>query len=250
MELYNFCMYLGFTGFFAMALLSLGSLSHGARGSHHSHGHNAHGGRGTHHVHGARAGHEAHGVGGQTTVGHGHGGRHAQQAHGAHHGHGHSSGQGRSSFLGSVGRRSGGFFFNLLSPRVFFSLMLGFGATGMLVPGSVVPEPYRMVLAMGGGFGFEHLLVGPMWNFLFRFASDPARTLESAVCEEAQAVTNFDASGNGLISIDLDGQVVQVLGTLNLQQRGTGTRVRSGDRLFVEAVDAKRNSCTVSLIHT
>jgi hypothetical protein len=142
---------------------------------------------------------------------------------------------------------------------------LGFGATGILLKAMEPPllaalTPYaglvndpgmavragRFALAMGGGWGFEHLVVSPLWNFMFRFAS-PAHTLESALCEDARAVTNFDESGHGLIAIDLDGQVVQVLGRLTPGQRAAGVRVRAGDSLFVEAVDPQRNSCTVSL---
>jgi len=262
MEMYKFCMYLGFTGIVAMALLSIGSLSHGVHGGHlghdsgdhpghggHGHSGHAHGGH-VHgsHVHGAHTGHEMHGVGGHAAHGHvslDH--HHGHDVHGVHEGH--DVAQGRS-YLAFAGRQSGNFLLSLLSPRVFFSLMLGFGATGMVVPASVVPEPYKLAVALGGGFGFEHLFVAPLWNFMFRFASNPARTLETAVAEEAQAVTNFDASGCGLISIDLDGQIVQVLGKLNAQQRRDGTRVRTGDRLFVEAVDTQRNSCTVSLIRS
>lgn len=153
----------------------------------------------------------------------------------------------------------------LLSPRVLFSLLAGFGATGIFLkamepalvaaltpysgligdPGFVA-QTGRFTLAVGGGWGFEHLVVSPLWNFMFRFAS-PAHTLESALCEEARAVTDFDASGHGLIAVDLDGQVMQVLGRLSAEARATGARVRTGDVLFIEAVDTQRNSCTVSL---
>ena len=70
------------------------------------------------------------------------------------------------------------------------------------------------------------------------------------MCEEARAVTDFDSSGHGLIAIDLDGQVVQVLGRLVTADRSAGVRVRTGDVLFVEAVDTRRNSCTVSLFNS
>lgn len=138
---------------------------------------------------------------------------------------------------------------SLLSPRVFFSFLLGFGAVGVLLPRLWLAEPWRFLAACGGGTAFEVLLVAPLWNFTFRFASNPARTLDSMVCEEAKAVTNFDAGGNGLIALDLDGQVVQVLGVLAPTARGQGVCVHAGDRLFIEAVDTKRNSCTVSLLN-
>ncbi len=62
--------------------------------------------------------------------------------------------------------------------------------------------------------------------------------------EEGQAVTNFDATGCGLIAVDLDGQVRQLLGNLLPEERTGGGRVRAGDRVFIRAVDPLRNSCT------
>ena len=124
--------------------------------------------------------------------------------------------------------------------------MLGFGAVGVLLKQPLPLEPWRFALAFCGGIGFEKLMMGPTWNAWMSFASKPARTLESAVAEEAKAATNFDADGHGLIILDLDGEVVQVLGRLSEAQRREGITVRSGERLFVEDVDAARNRCTVS----
>jgi len=79
------------------------------------------------------------------------------------------------------------------------------------------------------------------------FASQPAQTLEHAVLDEGTAVTNFDAHGNGIVSVELDGQVVQILGTLQASDRAMGVRVRAGTRLRIEDVDTTRNRCTVSV---
>ena len=81
-----------------------------------------------------------------------------------------------------------------------------------------------------------------------RFASRPALTLESCVTDSATAVTSFDAAGQGLVAIELDGQVVQVLATLVAGERTAGAMVRAGDRVRIDAVDADRNRCTVSLL--
>jgi hypothetical protein len=136
----------------------------------------------------------------------------------------------------------------MLSPRVIFSLLLGFGVSGVLLKHAVTIEPYRWILALCGGFLFERAFVQPLWNLMFRFASNPARTLDSMVLEEARAVTDFDSSGTGLIALDLDGQVMQLLGVLKPEERATGARIRTGDRVFIEAVDAQRNRCTVSRV--
>jgi len=82
-----------------------------------------------------------------------------------------------------------------------------------------------------------------------RFASAPAVTLESSVTDEATAVTSFDANGQGIISLEVDGQVVQILATLRADDRALGAaRVRAGQRVRIDEVDAAQNRCTVSLI--
>ena len=64
--------------------------------------------------------------------------------------------------------------------------------------------------------------------------------------EEAEAVTNFDRHGQGLLAVNLDGQLVQILASLSRDDQKFGVRVRAGERLSITAVNAKRNSCTVT----
>jgi hypothetical protein len=130
---------------------------------------------------------------------------------------------------------------------VAFSVLIGFGAAGILLR-PVLAEPRLFLASLGAGIGFEWLAVGPLWRFLFRFASAPAMTLESAVADEARAVTSFDASGHGLVAVELDGQVVQLLATLTAAERNAARKVRAGDRLRIEAVDTARNRCTVTYL--
>ena len=136
---------------------------------------------------------------------------------------------------------------SLLSPRVLFSICLGLGTAGLLAR-NFFGEPALFGVALAGGILFERLLVAPIWNFGMRFESNPALTLESAVTGEATAVSNFDANGQGLISVEVDGQVLQVLGTLQLADREMHARVPRGAKLRVESVDTERNRCTVSLL--
>jgi hypothetical protein len=184
-----------------------------------------HGGASSHHV-GHHGGHDS---------GHA-GGHHAGHEHAGHHG-GHEHG-------GAIGRLAA-----LFSPRLIFSFLVGLGATGLLVRPLLV-EPLTLGAALLGGFGFERFLVRPLWNFLFRFESQPAALLESAILEEAQAVADFDAAGQGLIQLELDGQVLQLLGTLTREERAAARRVRRGDLLRIEEVDPARNRCTVSFAGT
>ena len=134
-----------------------------------------------------------------------------------------------------------------LSPRVLFNFLVGFGATGLIVERLVGPF-LALPIAILGGIGFEAFVVRPIFNSLFRFESQPAQTLESALMSEGRAVTGFDANGNGLISLELGGEVVQVLGTQLNKEREAGVRIRAGDIVRIEEVDDTRNRCTVSRI--
>jgi hypothetical protein len=134
-----------------------------------------------------------------------------------------------------------------MSPRLLFSVALGLGTAGILLR-PILPEPILVATALALGLIFERFIVTPIWNFTFRFASNPATTLENSVMEEATAVTSFDKNGQGLIAVNVDGQMVQVLGTLHSGDRDMNVKVPAGARLRIEDVDAARNRCTVSLI--
>jgi hypothetical protein len=169
-------------------------------------------------------------------------------ASGQHHLSGHGAHFHAKSGHSAKGSRWSGFLAALISPVVIISLLLGFGATGLLLRPFAAHWPLfllPLVAAIDAGL-FERYLVQPLWRLLFGFASPPAQTLESLVAEEGRAVTNFDASGHGLVVVDLDGQVRQLLGSLAPGERTGGERVRSGDRLVIRAVDPRRNSCTVA----
>jgi hypothetical protein len=228
MDLYIFSVVLGAAGMAAMAFLGFSS-SHGA----------AHQGHDT-------AGHEMHGIGGHghsTSATHGitHRSGHAHDAARAHlTAHTHASPHGHSADWKSH-------LWTWLSPRVLFNFLVGFGATGLIVERLVGPF-LALPIAVVGGIAFELLVVRPIFNSLFRFESAPAQTLESALMSEGRAVTGFDANGNGLISLELGGEVVQVLGVQLNSDRAAGARIRAGDIVRIEEVDSTRNRCTVSRI--
>ena len=214
---YAFCLALGVTGLVVMALLGFGH--HGDTSAH---------------------GHAGH-------AGHGHGGHAGDLGHGGHAGHhGHDTSAGNGGHAGHSHEASGAAkLAGLLSPRVLFSFLVGVGATGMLAR-SFLFEPLLVAAALAGGVAFERFLVGPIWKFIFRFESKPALMLESLVMEEAEAMMDFDAQGQGLIKLELDGQVVQLLGTLAPEERASARRIRRGDVLRIEDFDAAKNRCTVS----
>ena len=174
-------------------------------------------------------------------------GRHGH-AHARAHGHGHVRAGGKHTHrTGSARDTALAWLWNLTSPRVLFSLLIGFGTTGLLVR-SALSRSLALAAAVAGGLLFEQLVVGPAWNFLMRFASAPALTLESCLQDEVQAATGFDANGHGLVTAEVDGQLVQVLATLRTEDRLAGVRIRMGDRLRVEDVDGRRNRCVVSYL--
>ena len=230
MDLYLFCLGLSFGGLLVIALGGLMQQSH-------------HGGHGTgHHGNGAKAHlpvlkfHKA--APSAASV----------RTHAPGHHHGRAP---HPALLFGHFHDAGLFILSLLSPRTFLSILLGFGATGLILrPLAVWPPTLLLLVAAIGGWAFEHFVVRPLWEFLFGFASTPARMLETCVDEESTAATDFDASGHGLVAIEFDGQVRQLLGRLCPEERVAATtvagRVRTGERLFIRSVDDRRNTCTVS----
>ena len=174
-----------------------------------------------------------------------HAGGHGQHSSHGHHdvGHGHSDG-GHPHSNHTHGSSEHSIVSQLLafvSPRAIFSLALGFGAIGMTV--SFLPKILAVLVAGAGAILFERFLVEPYWNALFRFASTPAKNLESVKGALATANTNFDANGQGLIELELDGQVRQVLGTL----QDKTSSVTRGAQVRIEVVNTD-GSCIVSKI--
>jgi len=208
----------------AMAFLGFSS-SHGS--AHHGHdtsGHEMHG-IGTPHVH-------------SITPSHGH-------SVTPSHGHAHAPSAAQAQGHHADGWKSN--VWSWLSPRVLFNFLVGFGATGLILERLVGPV-LALPIAVVGGISFEAFVVRPIFNSLFRFESQPAQTLGSALMSEGRAVTGFDANGNGLIALELGGEVVQVLGTQLKDERNSGVRIRAGDIVRIEGVDDSRNRCTVSRI--
>jgi hypothetical protein len=227
MDVYGFSLALGTTGLAAMAIGGLAHVGHVGHGGHAGHG--GHGGHG----HGTHAGHGH--------AGHGHAGdAHAGHAHTAELHASHAQAQTAPPHSASANILSA-----LFSPRVLFALLVGFGAGGLLA--SPLGEPWRAGAGVLAAAAFEGLLVGPLWRLLFRFESSPAATLETAIEDDARAVMGFDANGQGLVALDVDGQVVQLLATLSADDRARGARVRSGDLVRVSSIDAARNRCTVRI---
>lgn len=225
MDSYTFSLALGGAGLVAMAASGFAHVgNHGGPHGGHNGGHRADAASAQGHGSSTAAAHQQISGHGQAGVARDHGARAA-----------HSGASVRSALVA------------LASPRTIFSLLVGFGLTGF-VGRHFTSGGLLLILAIAGALVFELALVGPMWKFLFRFASEPAASLEGSLMSEAHATSGFDVNGNGLVAVEVDGQLMQCLGTLRLSDRELGVRVHAGDRLRVEQVDAARSRCTVSYV--
>jgi hypothetical protein len=230
--LYEILFWVGALGVAAQSVLGF---AHGHGGHGHS-GEGGSGGGGHSHSHHAHHGPSNHGLG----AGHHHAAGDGHPIAHGHHGEGHAEGhaEAKASFLESP-------LLGLLSPLTLFSLALGAGATGLLV------RPYLSPLlaafaATAGGLGFYGLIVRPMYRLILGFASKPATALEGVVAGEARAVSRFDSSGRGVVSVNVDGQIVRVLAQLEADDREKGVAVTPGETLVVTSVDGEKNVCKVT----
>ena len=224
-------MLIGILGLLAQVLLGGAHTGHaGEAGGHGAGGHGAGG-----------LGHGGHGVGDHGIAGHG--GGHGDSGHAGHTGGiapvgGHHAGTG--------GRGRGSVLLTLLSPIVFFSLCIGIGGTGLLLKHFHLPTVIVAFAALCGGALFYGALIGPMWALVFKFASTPSTALEGAIAREAEAVSTFNAEGKGLVKLIIDGQFVQVLATLETDDREDAPKIARGDLLTVTSVDGRTNTCRVA----
>ena len=181
---------------------------------------------------------------------HGGGSHHGAVGHhggGAHHGGGHthaSAGHHHDS-PGGAGSAMGVATWMLMTPRLLFAILLGFGMIGVAFQ-SWIGGTILLLVAIGGGILVERLIVNPLWKFAMRFVSNPATTLASATMAEAVVVSSFDKNGQGIISFEVDGHVQQVLATLQESDRAAGVRIRAGESVRIEEVDEARQRCIVS----
>jgi hypothetical protein len=168
----------------------------------------------------------------------------------AHHGHTgvvrhggaqpHHQGSHLSDWKGSVASK----LLLAISPLDVFSLCLGAGATGILLRHLV---PNGLVwFAIFGAIFFDFAVVKPLIGLMARFVTKPSAGLEGEVAKPAEAISAFDSSGKGLVKLNLDGQVVQLLANLDANERERGVSVSKGDTVLVIEVDTQRNSCRVS----
>jgi hypothetical protein len=179
----------------------------------------------------AHAGHVA-------VQGHGHG-----QAHGHAHGHAHAHADGHAAEAEQA--TAGSWLMPLVSPLNWFSWSIGAGATGTACHAASLPEPWTAAAAVAGAALFHLGFFKPVWGALAQFASQPAGNLEGCLMQNVEAVTSFNERGEGLVRVVIDGRSEDVLARLSEKERAAGLRVHRGDRLMIEEVDPRTNSCRV-----
>jgi hypothetical protein len=178
-------------------------------------------------------------------AGSGHSGLHVGHAHsgsGGHHGsHGIHPGSAKSGSALKAGAA-----WHIPNPRVIFSLIAMYGASGDLLVHAIHLEPRIVVLiAAVPAILMERFAFTPFWNLLFRFQGTPAAPLDQLVLSEARAVTPF-RNQKGMVSVTHNGRLVQLLAELCEANRSA--RVGVGDRLIIEAVDTARERVTVAVV--
>jgi hypothetical protein len=197
---------------------------------------------GAHHAGHTGGAHTGHALGGHTAAG-SHAG-HDTAGHAAHHG---AARVGEQVAAGSANHAGlGQSLLALLSPMTLFAACLGAGIIGCLLSDWGVNPTLTGLGALAGAVVFNALLIRPIMGLVLGFTSTPARGLEGALMQSAEAVTGFDANGEGLVRVLVDGQSVDVLARLTEEERREGARVVRGQTVRIEDVDTHSNRCKVS----
>lgn len=200
---------------------------------HIGHAHHAHGSHGPHHTH-AGSSHSAQ-----------HGSHHA----GHHHAH-QSPNSTKSNTPKSAGNRGdsrlSSLFWSILSPMTIFSYCFGAGLTGILLKQAHLSSILTALISVCGALGFNHLIVQPLANLIFGFASKPSEALDGAVTQTAKVISHFDENGKGLVQVNVDGQLVRILAILEQEDRDKATVIQPGEDLTITYVDGHTNTCYVT----
>jgi hypothetical protein len=134
----------------------------------------------------------------------------------------------------------------LFSPLNWCAWLVGAGATGTAARSFAVPPVWTAVVAILGAIALQRGVVKPLLGAVFRFASAPASNLEGCIMQRVKAITSFNARGEGLVRISIDGHSEDVLAKLIHTANASSDRVQRGDVLIVEDVDPKTSTCIVS----
>jgi hypothetical protein len=130
----------------------------------------------------------------------------------------------------------------VLDPRLLFSLVALYGASGQVAVQAGLSEEWSALLAIPAAIGLEWGIVGRLWRFAMRFESLPATPMKNLQGKEVEAVTPF-RNGKGVVCAVRDGRTVQLLAKLEPTQ--IEETVRTGDRLLILEVEPNGERVTV-----
>jgi hypothetical protein len=172
---------------------------------------------------------------------------HVKVGHGGHVGHGHGAKAGATHHgaHGHAGSRFSVRQLLSLSPLDVFSFCAGAGLAAFLFR-PYLAKPWLPIPAVIGALLFDIFVTRMIMNTITNFAAAPSSGLEGTVATEGLAMTTFDRNGKGLVKLTLDGQIVQLLATLEPVERNAGVQVRKGDTLLIVEVDSAKNCCMVT----
>jgi hypothetical protein len=131
----------------------------------------------------------------------------------------------------------------ILDPRLLFSLMALFGASGQIAFSLGLGAGLSALLAVPAAAGLEWAIVGRLWRLAMRFEGQPSSPMETLLYEEVEAVTTFH-NGKGMVRAVKDGRSVQLMA--RLEEAQTGDTVRTGDRLRILDVDPENERVIVT----
>lgn len=97
-----------------------------------------------------------------------------------------------------------------------FGFCPGMGGAGLVLQSAAKLSPGLIfALALLAGWALYRLVIKPLMVLTLRFASKPATTLSGAAGQEATADSRFDAKGQGIVTLTVDGHLVRLLATLD-----------------------------------
>jgi hypothetical protein len=111
---------------------------------------------------------------------------------------------------------------------------------------ATVAAPLIYAVAAAGGLALDLLVIRPIFRFAMKFVSKESEGLEGMVAATGEALTRFDERGMGMVRVIMEGQIVQLLATLEPSELAAGVTVKKGDSLVLLNVDSKKNTCCVT----
>ncbi len=133
----------------------------------------------------------------------------------------------------------------VISPLDVFSFAIGAGAIGVACK-NLLPATPLALSAILGAVVFNYGVIKPIMANLLKFGTTPSTGLEGMIAQTGTALTTFDSCGRGLVQLKMDGQLIQLLASIDNAELHRGVHVHKGDEVVVIEVDGQKNTCRVT----